>query len=271
MPIHEDKVHDYAPLQDLLGYTLDHNVLRSSLKRYRDLAERLASLRRRGWARPREVEQIIGKFTNAFLLERSALSVFSSVYAFARRLGDRCARVWKSVLRELQMALDLLPLVRADLSRQVVFLLFQTDASGSGDAGVYTEAVDPALLRAECMRPRRDFDHDFNHEPWSAQRSLSAAFDAPTTAAAWKVAFRSRYNSGPEDVYVREVDQHINVKEAAAIVKAARWAFRSRRTRHCRLVVQSDSAVATVTKTSGPQKQTYVILRTNVGPEVVYS
>ena len=104
---HEDKVHDYAPLQDLLGYTLDHNVLRSSLKRYRDLAERLASLRRRGWARPREVEQIIGRFTNAFLLERSALSVFSSVYAFARRLGDRCARVWKSVLRELQMALDL--------------------------------------------------------------------------------------------------------------------------------------------------------------------
>ena len=70
---HPEKVHDYAPVQELLGYTLDHNVLRSSLKRYRDLAARVAGLRRRGWARPREVEQLIGKFTNAFLLERSAL------------------------------------------------------------------------------------------------------------------------------------------------------------------------------------------------------
>ena len=38
------------------------------------LAAAVRRLVRRGWARPREVERLVGRFTHAFLLERSALN-----------------------------------------------------------------------------------------------------------------------------------------------------------------------------------------------------
>ena len=57
--------------------------------------------------------------------------------------------------------------------------------------------------------------------------------------ADWHVAVRYAY--APES---RARHAHINEKEAGALVLAIRWAARSRRTRRCRLVVQSDSAAA---------------------------
>ena len=55
----------------------------------------------------------------------------------------------------------------------------------------------------------------------------------------WHVAVRCAY---PATSRVRQAQ--INEKEAGALVLAIRWAARSRRTRRCRLVVQSDSAAA---------------------------
>ena len=54
------KVHDYAREQDLLGYRLDHNRLRISASRYANLRDAVGALRRRSWARPREVEALLG-------------------------------------------------------------------------------------------------------------------------------------------------------------------------------------------------------------------
>ena len=84
---------DYARKQDMLGYRLDHNKLRLSASKYATLRDAVGALRRRRWARPREVEAIVGRFTHAFLLHRPALSLFSAVYAFAGKVGDRPARV----------------------------------------------------------------------------------------------------------------------------------------------------------------------------------
>ena len=98
-------VHDYARGHDLLSYRLDHNRLRLSASRYASLRDAVGALRRRGWASPREVEALVGRFTHAFLLHRPALSIFSAVYAFAEKVGNRAARVWPSVLAELQLAL----------------------------------------------------------------------------------------------------------------------------------------------------------------------
>ena len=117
------KVHDYALEQDLLGYRLDHNRLRLSASRYASLRDAVGALRRRGWASPREVEALVGRFTHAFLLHRPALSIFCAVYAFAEKVGNRAARVWPSVLAELQLALAILPLVCADLERPVAPIL----------------------------------------------------------------------------------------------------------------------------------------------------
>ena len=86
------------------------------------------TLCRHGFARPREVEGIVGVFTHLFLLHRLALSTFSATYAFARKLGMRHARLWPAVIQELLRALAILPLVRAELERPVSPVLLQTDA-----------------------------------------------------------------------------------------------------------------------------------------------
>ena len=251
------KVHDYAREQDLLGYRLDHNRLRISASRYANLRDAVGALRRRSWARPREVEALVGRFTHAFLLNRPALSVFSAVYAFAEKVGDRAARVWPSVIAELQLALDILPLVRADLERPVAPLLIQTDACDEGAAAVYTYAVPHADLRRECMRPRQRIRTEYvppprrrskksksgqgsgAHPVWSAESALAAGFDAPTDPALWRVAYRRVYAPGSS---ARAA--HINAKELGGAVDAVRWACRSSRTRRCRMVVELDSAVA---------------------------
>jgi hypothetical protein len=179
------------------------------------------------------VEALVGKFTHIMLLHRPSLSVFSAVYAYARKMGHRSGRVWPSVLRELNMALAILPLVRADLSTPVAPVLLQTDASDTGAAVVYTETVAAVELARECRQPRtvpRD-----EGEAWSVPRALAPDFETSVDPLDWRVAVRQRV---PAEV-------HINTKEASAVVSAVRWTARGRHGRRgCRLVVQSDSAVA---------------------------
>ena len=68
------KVHDYAREQDLLGYRLITTGC-GSRPAGTNLRDAAGVLRRRSWARPREVEALVGRFTHAFLLNRPALSV----------------------------------------------------------------------------------------------------------------------------------------------------------------------------------------------------
>ncbi len=183
---------------------------------------------------------MVGRFTSSFLLHRLALSVFSAVYAFGRKVGDRPARVWPSVLRELRLALAVLPLVQSDLSRPVAECLVQTDASDTGGAAVYTTAVPHDALRRECLRPRHEpKPADAAADPWCVERALAASFVAPTDPAAWRVAFRQTFAPG-----TAARTAHINAKELSTAVDAVRWACRSARTRRCRLVLELDSAVA---------------------------
>ena len=236
-----EKVRDYSAEQDLLGYTLDWNVLRGSLPRYHALAQAVRSLERRMWAQPREVERLVGRFTHWFLLHRAALSIFNAVYAFATKVGERRARLWPSVLRELQRALAVLPLVHSDLARPAARTLIQTDACDTGGAVVYTRAVPHAQLAAECRRPRGKLSRRFwprgsrasgeEDDSWTVRAALAAAFEAPVDADVWKIAARRQYRK----------EQHINEKEADSAVTGVRWAARSPHTRNCRLVLMSDS------------------------------
>ena len=230
------KVHDYATSQDLLGYRLEQNVLRCPQSKFDSIQEAVEALERRRWAKPREVEALVGKFTHIFLLHRPALSVFSAVYIFAQKVGARMARVWPSVLSELRTALSLLPLVRADLSRQVSPILVQTDACNTGAAAVYTETILPHVLEHEYRRPRSGKIDVGSGDSWTVQSALAADFTAPLDAESWRVAFARVY--GPDETRL-----HINAKELGATIDAVRWATRSSRTRRCRMVLQSDSAV----------------------------
>ena len=183
----------------------------------------------------REVERLVGKLTHLFLIHRLALATFAAVYAFAQKCGHRRARLWPSVLRELRVAVALVPLVQSDPTRPVAELLVQTDASDNGTGVVYTREVPPCDLRRECVRPRtepRDPD-----DAWEVQQAWTAAFEAPTDPGAWRVAVRRRLRGVARAA-------HINEKELGVTVDAVRWATRSATTRRCRLVLQSDTTAA---------------------------
>ena len=235
------KVRDYDAVQDMLGHTLDHNVLRGSSSRYAAIRAEVLRVTRSGWARPREIESLVGKLTHWLLLHRPALALFNAVYAFCHTDSpERPRRLWPSVRQELLDAVAVMPLVRSDLSRPVSEHLIQTDACDTGAAVVYTNTVAHAALRQECARPRRTLrPPEAPIERWSTAADLAARFTASVDPADWRVAVRCAYSA---ESRVRSA--HINEKEAGALVLAVRWAARSRMTRRCRIVVQSDSAAA---------------------------
>ena len=231
------KVHDYASTQVGLGILLDDNEFRTPPDPYAEIYAEVQDLQRRGWARPRQVERLVGRITSRMLLLRLMLSVFDAVYAFARKVGDRHARLWPAVAAELEHACALLPLMRADVCRRTAPVLVQCDACNTGDAVVYSDHIPLAELRREALRPRTRI-RDASDE-WSVQQALACGFAAPIDPELYKVAVRYQYPPGSASRA-----RHINAKELGVIEKAARWATRRPELRGRRLVVQTDSAVA---------------------------
>jgi hypothetical protein len=70
------KVHDYSPTQVGLGHLLDYNEFRTTHENYDAICGGVPAVRRRGWAKPREVEGLVGSLTSRMLLERWTLSCF---------------------------------------------------------------------------------------------------------------------------------------------------------------------------------------------------
>ena len=70
------KVHDYSPTQVGLGHLLDHNEFRTTQENYDAICGGVQAVCRRGWAKPREVEGLVGSLTSRMLLERWTLSCF---------------------------------------------------------------------------------------------------------------------------------------------------------------------------------------------------
>ena len=72
---------------------LDNIEFRTIPDRYAEIYGEVRSMLRCGWARPRQVERVVGRLTSRMLLLQLTLSVFDAVYAFARKVGDRhCGR-----------------------------------------------------------------------------------------------------------------------------------------------------------------------------------
>ena len=209
------KVHDYASTQVGIGVLLDDNDFRTPPEPYVKIHCDVQGLKRRGWARPREVERLVGRFTSSMLLLRLTLSIYDAVYAFAWKVGDRHARLWPAVVAELEHACALLPLMRADACRRTAPLLVQSDACNDGDAVVYTEHVPHSDLRREALRPRSRLRD--SSEAWTVEQALACGFTAPIEPECFSVAVRYEYPIGSAS---RE--RHINAKELGAVEKVAR-------------------------------------------------
>ena len=113
-------------------------------------------------------------------------------------------------------------------------VLLQTDASNSGFGVVYTDAVSAADLRFEVQRPRSASASA--PTAWNVEDALGTGFSPPSEPAEYRIAARGTFQGKVRDA-------HINPKELAAVLTGVRWASRAPRTRRCRLVLQSDSAV----------------------------
>lgn len=107
----------------------------------------------------RVMEKIIGHLTWALLLKRPALSLLGSVYGFARVCRNFDAPLWGSVREELSRAIDILPLVTAELGKWSSTV---TASDSSGFAiGVCRRDLDPARVGSigrECEKWRYDFE-----------------------------------------------------------------------------------------------------------------
>ena len=127
------KVQDYASTQVGLGHLLDDNEFRTLPDTHAEISGEVRAMIRCGWARPRQVERVVGRLTSRMLLLRLTLSVSDAVHAFARKVGDRHARLWPAGATELEHACALLPLMRADGTRRTAPCLVQCDACNDGD------------------------------------------------------------------------------------------------------------------------------------------
>ena len=232
----EKKVQPFAPAAEALGYKLQDNTWSCTLARFEELTNAVDAVLRRGWTYAREIDSLIGRFTNVFLLHRFSLAIFSAAYVYIKRVGARRARLWPSVARELRLAADLLPLVQADVSRPCLPCLIQTDASPSGSGMVYSSDVPggASALEEECRRPRPLLRNLPEEDPRVAA-ALRSRFDMPLESRCWRIGFRKQHPPGQS--------RHINELELEAVVDAIRWLSRSREGAHRRVVLELDSLV----------------------------
>ena len=242
VPFHPKKLGGFSSERTLLGYRLCANRLEIDPVRFGKLAATVCTLCHVGWARPREVERIVGQLIHCCLLVRLSMSAFSACYAYIAKWGNRSARLWSNVKAELQSVIGLLPLVYAALDRPTFPAILQSDASDSGLAVVYNRSTPEgvtasswhAALHAEATRPRPGAGLG---STWTAS-SLLSNVERPSPDG-WRVAVRKRFKPGSH-----AHREHINAQEMSGVVDAVRWLTRSREGRHTRVLIEIDSQAA---------------------------
>ncbi|CAK0905955.1 unnamed protein product [Prorocentrum cordatum] len=127
--------------QTFTGMEFDRTSGRISLSRERIWRLRAALLfaADQRYLTGRQMRRLVGHYTWSATLRRELLSVFSSVYAWAEKAGDKRWRLWPSAERELRQAAALVAFAFADSKRPFHAAVVATDSSGAGldDAGGY--------------------------------------------------------------------------------------------------------------------------------------
>ena len=180
-------VHDIQPAVrrcEVLGWDIDGDACRILPRSRRLWRIRLATecVLRQHTVAANDVEKLIGHMTFVGLLSRPILSVLSAVYCWIAKHRDRpAAALWLSVRNELRTFVSLLPLVRADLHREVCQKVVATDASGWGYGVVgqwwEKERVTEAMDFKERWRFSRRAERDLLH------MNLPDSFDPADTHA----------------------------------------------------------------------------------------
>ena len=161
---------------------------------------------------PREVvRSLVGRWSDIFLLRRPLLSVFHSVY-------DKASGRFVSPLvhGELQLALDLAPMVYRNLFRPFGTIIVAYDASSTGGAVVYARAHSLTVENLSKFEARNCIDNPgYEVSPVEQTASLIACgFEN----LQWKLAVRKDF---------RGIDEHINTLECEMLCTALEWLSRA--------------------------------------------
>ncbi len=193
-----------------------------------------------------QLSRIVGRFTWAFLARRAALSVFSSVYRFIVLADRRTFEIWPSVRRELRAAIDLAPLLYADLAAPFFDRTVAFDASTTGMGVVAAPLAREKLAECALMRPPNVPATEDRPVPASVDRSCPG----PLVGAQWATIVSVPF----------AYEEHINCLEARALDASLRWVASHPRALGSRVLLWSDSLVVTFAARKG-RSSSFPLLR----------
>lgn len=191
----------------------------------RALQERTRSLVRFGSCSGDQLSVLLGHWTWAILVCRSAFSVFKSVYRFVQVARGRVFRIWPSVARELLMVASLAPLLFAQLDSPWFSRGVAVDASTLGN-GVVSTPLAPGSHAGFARAAASPVD-------CGGCGKEHCRMPAPLRSARWSTIVSSPW----------AWKEHINVLEARSVFTALRWVLSSPLSVGRRLLVFSDSTV----------------------------
>jgi hypothetical protein len=216
-----------APTSDpveVIGCEIDgrRHTVGVSPRRLASLSQETVSVLRAGVCSGDLLSHLLGKWAWAMLIRRPALSVFGSVYRFARIAGARRFALWAVVSHELRCAVGIAPLLFVKLNDKILPRCVAVDASSLG-LGVVTAALPPGDVRP---------------------------FQLSSADLSWRTIVSTPWRE----------KEHINSLELRAINTAARWAVKSPLSVSSRLLVFSDSQVAVFASIKG-RSSSHLLLR----------
>lgn len=200
-----------------------------------------------GFATPHDMQRLIGLWVWPCLLRRPLLSILFEVMAFSRLLPtNRRQQLSEPVRKELNVLLDLFPLMCADLRRPLSKRVYASDASEAGGGVVYSDVNNARAFSAD-VRETRSLKGWYSEllavahtsagkeEERSSQPLVSASFATRLQGTLFKTAVSTAW---------RFRNLHINMLEAEAAVLATRHMATSPISRNCRVVLLIDSTSA---------------------------
>ena len=185
-------------------------------------------------ASPRAVNGLLGLLQWLCLLQRPVFGVFNKVYDFVRQQPDtHKAELPVAVLRELAVALGLMPLLSVSLDRQYLGDLLACDAAPEFGFGVSACRCSPDLLKRVGRLAERRGDYVRVHKaPGADERTR---LGNPHRLSLAKEDFRDVVSAPAKWT------AHSSTLEGHALLLTLKWASRSVAKHHKKLAIMVDA------------------------------